>query len=181
MGLALARSRRRWQSACMPPPLAVRAAEISRLVRDEARRRGVRWTNQRQIIVDRFVHSGQHLSVEDLHRLAREADPTVSAATVYRTVNLLVELGIAHKRHFDGTGSASFEVAFQREHHDHLVCLSCGSIQEFQRDSIERIQEEVAREYGFTLAAHRLELYGYCAACRASGKDASATLHRPPT
>jgi Fur family ferric uptake transcriptional regulator len=144
---------------------AVSTSDIPRLVRDEARRRGVRWTNQRQAIVDCFVGSGEHLTVEELHQRARQVDASVSAATVYRTVNLLVELGIAHKRHFGAT-SATFEVAVNRDHHDHLVCHGCGRIQEFHRDTIERLQEEVAREYGFILADHRLELYGYCEACQ---------------
>jgi Fur family transcriptional regulator, ferric uptake regulator len=154
------------------------SAEIAQLVRDEARQRGVRWTNQRQAIVDCFVASGEHLSVEELHRRARAVDPTVSAATVYRTVNLLVELGIAHKRHF-GTASATFEVAFQRHHHDHLVCTGCGTIQEFHRDTIERLQEDVAREYGFTLADHRMELYGLCAACQQPGRRPGRARRAP--
>ncbi len=136
-----------------------------RSVRDEARRRGVRWTTQRQVIVETFLGAGGHLTVEDLHRRVRAIDRTVSAATVYRTVNMLEKIGMAHRRDF-GSGSASFESALNREHHDHLVCTICGRIQEFHHGRIELLQEEVARSHGFRLSHHRLELYGVCSACQ---------------
>lgn len=151
--------------------------EAIQRVRDEARRRGVRWTSQRQAIVDTFLASKGHLSVEDLHKLVRASDPTVSAATVYRTVNLLVELGVAHKRHFGGS-SAAFESALDREHHDHLVCLGCGQITEFNHAPIEEMQVAVAQLHGFTLLHHRMDLYGLCAACRERGVQPGPTPDR---
>jgi len=143
--------------------------EVISAVRDEAHRRGVRWTSQRTAIVETFLASGGHISVEDLHRQVREIDKSVSAATVYRTVNMLVEIGVVQKRNF-GHGSASFEWALNREHHDHLVCLQCGTIREFHHVDIETLQEGVAKEYGFTLTSHRLELFGLCAECQAKGE-----------
>ncbi len=137
-------------------------------VRAEARRRGVRWTAQRQVVLETFLASGEHITVEELHRRVRDIDRSVSAATVYRTVNMLVEIGVAHKRHFGG-GSASFESAVNKDHHDHLVCLACGAIQEFHHDRIETLQDEVANSYGFHMSHHRMELYGVCAACQRSG------------
>lgn len=139
-------------------------------VREEARRRGVRWTAQRQVVLETFLGSGEHITVEELHRRVREIDRTVSAATVYRTVNMLVEIGVAHKRHFGG-GSASFESAVNKDHHDHLVCLACGAIQEFHHDRIETLQDEVASSHGFRMSHHRMELYGICATCQRSGAD----------
>lgn len=152
----------------------MKQADIIRQVRDEARRRGVRWTNQRQVIVDTFVAAEDHLTVEDLHRRVREIDGTVSAATVYRTVNMLVELGVAHKGNF-GSGSASFECAIDKDHHDHLVCTTCGSITEFHHDQIESLQEDIARLHGFQLHHHRMELYGVCSACSRGTEGADAT------
>ncbi|MBA3685876.1 MAG: transcriptional repressor [Planctomycetes bacterium] len=149
-------------------------AEVIRRVRAEARDRGVRWTNQRQIIVDAFITSDDHLTVEELHRRVREIDRTVSAATVYRTVNMLVDIGVAHKGNF-GSGSASFECALNKDHHDHLVCLTCGSIREFHHDRIESLQEEIAQSNGFALHHHRMELYGVCAACQKKGATAPGT------
>lgn len=141
-------------------------AQILQRVREEARRRNVRWTNQRQVIVETFVTCGEHITVEGLHLRARAADPTVSSATVYRTINMLVEIGVATKRQF-GPGSASFECSYIKDHHDHLVCLSCAKIVEFHQDMIEQMQEQVAREHGFRLSHHRLELFGICAECQA--------------
>jgi len=164
----------------------VKQADIIRQVRDEARRRGVRWTNQRQVIVDTFVAAEDHLTVEDLHRRVREIDGTVSAATVYRTVNMLVELGVAHKGNF-GSGSASFECAIDKDHHDHLVCMTCGTITEFHHDQIESLQEDIARLHGFLLHHHRMELYGVCPACQKrgpivpDGAIGSPTAHTAPT
>lgn len=144
--------------------------EILRQVRDAARARGVRWTSQREAIVDAFVASGAHVTAEDLHRRVREIDRTVSAATVYRTVNMLVELGFADKGNF-GSGSASFEWSADKEHHDHLVCTVCGRIEEFHDNEIERLQEEIAQQRGFRLERHRMELYGVCAACAAADPE----------
>lgn len=143
------------------------ATDILRGVRDEARRRGVRWTSQRQVIAETFLGAGGHMTVEELHRRVREIDPSVSAATVYRTINMLEKIGMAHRRDFGGA-SASFESALDRDHHDHLVCTVCGTITEFHHDRIEALQDEVATSHGFRLSHHHLELYGVCATCAAA-------------
>jgi Fur family ferric uptake transcriptional regulator len=141
-------------------------ATIIQRVREEARRRNVRWTNQREAIVATFVASKDHLTVEELHRRVRLKDATVSAATVYRTINMLTEIGVAVRRQFGASASAAFECAVDRDHHDHLVCTICGSITEFHHDLIERMQVEVADTHGFLLSHHRMELYGTCGTCR---------------
>ena len=143
-------------------------AAVIQQVRDEARRRGVRWTNQRQIIVETFIRCDDHVTVEELHRRIRVLDASVSAATVYRTINMLVEIGVAMKRHF-GDGSATFESNLSKHHHDHLVCMSCSKIQEFELQEIEDLQEKVALDHGFQLVQHRLELYGVCRECAEKG------------
>jgi Fur family ferric uptake transcriptional regulator len=132
----------------------------------EAKRRGVRWTGQRRVIVEQFLLAGEHLTADGLLALVREIDPKVGAATVYRTLNLLVEIGIAERVRFDA-GSAAFESTLGREHHDHLICVACGAIHEFRDDRIEKIQLRIAAEHGFTLQRHRLELFGLCPACQA--------------
>ena len=149
-------------------------AQIMQQVRDEARRRGVRWTNQRQIIVEIFIASNDHVTAEELHHRVRSIDASVSAATVYRTINLLVEIGVAHKRHFS-SGSASFESALTKNHHDHLVCMSCGVITEFVHEPLEIQQNEVAQAHGFQLLHHRMELYGMCRNCTARGATVPAS------
>jgi Fur family ferric uptake transcriptional regulator len=146
------------------PPVKA-PTDIMRRVRDEARRRGVRWTTQRQVIVETFIAADEHITVEDLHHRVRTIDRTISAATVYRTVNMLVEMGVATKRHF-GSGSATFECEVNKEHHDHLVCTACGKIIEFHNDAIEDLQVTVAGEHGFVISHHRMELYGTCVDCQ---------------
>ena len=143
-------------------------ATIINQVREDARRRGVRWTNQRQVIVETFIASDEHLTVEELHRRVRLLDATVSAATVYRTINLLTDIGVATKRHF-GDGSATFESSVHKHHHDHLVCLACGKIEEFELQAIEDLQEQVATAHRFQLVHHRMELYGVCGDCTDKG------------
>jgi len=144
-------------------------ADVMRRVRDEARRRGVRWTNQRQVILDTFINTNEHLTAEELHRRVKVIDRAVSAATVYRTINMLVDIGVANKSQFGG-GSASFEMDVDKQHHDHLVCLSCGIIIEFHDEHIEQAQEQIALKHGFSLLRHRMELYGTCPACQAKAQ-----------
>ncbi len=137
-------------------------------IRDEVRRRGERWTPQREAVVRTLFASDEHLTAEHLHLKAKVQDQSISFATVYRTVKLLVDIGAAHKRQF-AEGSAAFEPAIGRDHHDHLVCEHCGRIIEFLDPRIELLQEEVARAHGFALRHHRMEMFGLCAACQAAG------------
>jgi Fur family transcriptional regulator, ferric uptake regulator len=105
----------------------------------------------------------------------RREDPRVSLATVYRTMKLLAECGLAVPREF-GDGQTRYEPG-RRGHHDHLICTGCGTIVEFENERIEELQMRVARRHGFVIDSHKLEMYGRCPACRrergASGKEAS--------
>ncbi len=127
--------------------------------------RGLKATRQRDVIVDAFFAESGHLSVEELLARAKERDPTIGAATVYRTMKILADAGLASARHFEG-GQTRYEAALDRHHHDHLICTSCGNIVEFENERIEALQESVAEEHGFTVTHHKLELYGRCKACR---------------
>ncbi len=128
--------------------------------------RGLKQTRQRSLIVSIFLATGGHLDVDQLLATVRRTDPKVSAATVYRTMKLLTELGIAHAQQF-GDGHTRYESAVDRHHHDHLICTACGKIIEFENDRIESLQDAVARKHGFTVAHHKLELYGRCSECAA--------------
>lgn len=130
-------------------------------------RRGLRSTAQRRLVTDVFFRSEGHLSIEDVLERVRRKDPKVGYATVYRTLKLLKESGLAYERHF-GDGVSRYEVAHADEHHDHLICMECGKIVEFEDDRIEHLQDELARSHGFQLRRHKHELYGVCADCRAS-------------
>jgi Fur family ferric uptake transcriptional regulator len=132
-------------------------------------RKGLRSTNQRRLVSDVFFRKGGHLSIDDVFALAREKDPKVGYATVYRTLKLLVECGLAKERQFGGPATR-FEVARHDDHHDHLICLECARIVEFEDGEIEQLQEALAKGHGFRLVSHKHELYGLCAACqRAAG------------
>ena len=125
------------------------------------RRKHLKTTQQREAIVDAFLRSKGHVALEDLLASARKRNPGVGLATVYRTVKLLEEAGLAHSRQF-GSGHTLYEVAGQRAHHDHLICQQCNHIVEFENDEIEALQERVARRFGFNITRHRHEIFGLC-------------------
>jgi Fur family ferric uptake transcriptional regulator len=103
--------------------------------------------------------------VDEVVLRVRREDRRVSVATVYRTMKLLAEGGLAVARNF-GDGQTRYEVAAGRSHHDHLVCVGCGNIEEFAEPDIEARQAAVALRHGFEVNHHRLELYGRCSRCR---------------
>ena len=128
-------------------------------------KKGLKSTRQRDIIATKFFASTGHLTIEDLLAMAREEYPKVGYATVYRTLKLLTECGLAAERRF-GEGQTVYEAAGDLEHHDHLICLECGHVLEFHNESIEREQDRVARSFGFNVIRHRHELYGLCPKAR---------------
>ncbi len=130
--------------------------------------RGLRLTGQRRVIADLFFRSEGHHSAEEISRMVREANPGIGPATVYRTIKLLREAGLATGMN-TGDGLARYESPFRRSHHDHLVCRRCNRIVEFENDQIEALQQRVAERHGFVVTDHRLELYGVCGACRGAG------------
>ncbi|MBI2889629.1 MAG: transcriptional repressor [Nitrospirae bacterium] len=127
--------------------------------------RGLKTTRQRQAVVRVFLHSHRHLSAEELHSRVRAVYPRIGYATVYRTLRLLVEAGLAEERQF-GDGRARFESALHKGHHDHLICVKCGRIAEFENPRIEELQATAARRRGFKVRSHKLEIYGLCPQCR---------------
>ena len=127
--------------------------------------RGLKSTKQRDVILDGFLSSDRHLSIEELYLKIRAKHPNVGYATVYRTLKLFAEAGIAREMQF-GDGQTRYEHVGEGEHHDHLVCTRCGNIEEFENETIEQLQTEVAASRGFLIEKHRLELYGLCGSCR---------------
>ena len=126
--------------------------------------KGLKSTRQRDMILDCFLSCDQHLSTEELYLKLKESMPGIGFATVYRTLKLFAESGIAREIQF-GDGQTRYEHLHAGEHHDHLVCTRCGAIMEFENETIEKLQAEVARNHGFTIVNHKLELYGICAKC----------------
>jgi Fur family ferric uptake transcriptional regulator len=138
------------------------------LFREFIVRKGLKTTRQRDIILDEFLESGGHLSTEELYLRIRGKHPNIGYATVYRTLKLFAECGIAEERHF-GDGQARYESISGEEHHDHLICTACGAILEFEDPGIEALQQQVASANGFRIERHRLEIYGICRRCISAG------------
>lgn len=103
----------------------------------------------------------QHISAEDVYKLLIEQGEEIGLATVYRVLNQFDDAGILNRHHFEG-GKSVFEIS-QKAHHDHLVCLKCGKVVEFEDELIEQRQEEIARQHKMKLTHHSLYLYGECA------------------
>jgi Fur family ferric uptake transcriptional regulator len=127
---------------------------------------GLRSTDQRRLIVETFFKAKDHISIEELLSAVREQDARVGYATVYRTLKLLAECGVANERSF-GDGLTRYELNDEASHHDHLICVECRTIVEFEEPRIETLQEEIADRYGFSLKWHKHEMYGVCSKCRA--------------
>ena len=134
------------------------------------RHHGLKNTQQREEIAEKFLKADQHLSAEELYRRIHRTHPEVGLSTVYRTLKLLVDAGLASQRDF-GDGITRYEPSSGEDHHDHLICVRCGAIIEFKNLKIEALQKEVAALKGFTVIRHRLEIYGYCEKCRPAGRS----------
>jgi Fur family ferric uptake transcriptional regulator len=124
-------------------------------------RNQLKQTKQRNLIVEQFLTMEGHLDAEGLHERLRNLGYPIGLATVYRTLNLLKDAGLVEQQSF-ADGRSVFEVQFPCRHHDHLVCLDCGRIVEFENQEIEALQEQIAKSFGFSLSSHRLDLYGKC-------------------
>jgi Fur family ferric uptake transcriptional regulator len=120
-------------------------------------------TKQRDLILEIFLEAKKHVSSDELYQAVRSEHPNIGYTTVYRTMKLLCEAGLAEEHHFDD-GITRYEI--EHEHHDHLVCTKCGKIIEFECRSIEATQNRIAGEHDFVVLRHRHELYGHCSDCR---------------
>jgi Fur family ferric uptake transcriptional regulator len=150
-------------------------AELKTL-RQHLRSKGLKITRQREEIARGFLDSAQHLSAEELYQRIHRKHPQVGLSTVYRTLKLLVQAGLAIPREF-GDGITRYEPSLGGQHHDHLICIGCGTIIEFENQKIEALQKEVAEENRFTVLRHKLELYGYCERCRRAGGETKKKEH----
>lgn len=127
---------------------------------------GLKTSRQRELIAEVFFQAGGHLSIDELLERVRHADSRIGQATVYRTMKLLTKCGLAESRQF-GDGHTRYEPhTGHEEHHDHLICTSCGKIVEFHNAQIEQMQTRIAEKHGFTVTHHKMELYGLCPDCQ---------------
>jgi Fur family ferric uptake transcriptional regulator len=143
------------------------------------KKRSLKSTSQRDDIARIFFACNRHISVDELYHEVRKANPRIGYATVYRTVRLLRECGLAAERHFHD-GEARFENVEETRRHDHLICERCGRIVEFSSAEIEKLQERVARKLGFVISRYKIELYGTCGSCRTDRQPHRVTQRRAP-
>jgi Fur family ferric uptake transcriptional regulator len=134
---------------------------------------GLRRTGQRDLIMDIFLRTEDHLTSEDLYWLVQKEDPTVGNTTVYRTLKLLTEAGLAREVRF-GDNKTYYEHHYNHQHHDHMICTECGKVIEFFSEEIESLQDQMAEKFGFLPTHHSLRMWGHCEECRVHDTDASS-------
>jgi len=130
------------------------------------KKRGLKYTQQREVVLNVILHSEGHLTAEEIYNLTKEKRPdsNIGIATVYRALNFLEEINLITSITF-GTDGKKYE-SNQKEHHDHLICTNCGKIVEFVDDEIENRQDKIAKKNNFKIASHSMQLYGICEDCQ---------------
>ena len=130
----------------------------------------LRITQERRLLLEEIMKLNRHFDADELYDLFRRRGLKASRATVYNTLDLLVESGLISKYTF-GENRARYERAFGRQPHDHLICLECGNITEFVNDELGRIEHEVSSEHGFASQSATFQIFGVCKECRLSRRS----------
>jgi len=128
------------------------------------RNNGMLHSSQREQILDIFLKTERHPTINDLYDLVRKKNPKIGLATVYRTMKVICDAGLARETDF-GDGLRRFEHKHKHQHHDHLICLKCGRIIEVMSPEIEKLQENLAKKHRFKAVRHRMEIFGICRTC----------------
>jgi len=152
-------------SSAHNPMKSLRLTEKKEKLSSFLKEKGFKSTRQRDIIASEFLKTGKHVTAEDLYKKINRKHKDIGFTTVYRTLKLLKKSGLATESIF-ADNLTRYEPLSEDDHHDHLVCLDCGSITEFENSKIERLQEKIAGEFGFHTVSHKMDLYGYCRECR---------------
>jgi Fur family ferric uptake transcriptional regulator len=149
--------------------------EELQVLKDHLVRMRLKRTEQRETILEVFLQSKRHLTVEELHNLVKYRDPSIGLTTIYRTMKLFCDCNLARANHFD-EGRVRYEQQYKTAHHDHMICTKCGDAIEFVNPQIEKLQEKVARQFGFQMTNHRMEIYGLCQKCQRGSKRDGAEI-----
>jgi len=131
---------------------------------DYLRENNLKLTPHRELILETFLDNEGHRSVEDIYRTVRKVDPHVGYTTVYRTMKLLGECGLARELDL-ADGITRYEHLFNHEHHDHMICMECGKSIEFYNPEIESLQDAASEQLGFKVVDHKFQIYGVCKEC----------------
>jgi Fur family ferric uptake transcriptional regulator len=130
------------------------------------RAHGQKMTRPREVILEAFLKTEGHLSIDDILREAKKIDAGIGQATVFRTIRLITDAGLAREA-LQEDGARTFEHLADHPHHDHLLCVGCGKVIEFLSPVIEREQQKIFVQYGFAPRGHMMELLGLCPECQA--------------
>ncbi|TSA55083.1 MAG: transcriptional repressor [Planctomycetaceae bacterium] len=135
------------------------------IFREYLRSNGMLYSEQREQILDIFLKTENHPSINDLYDLVKKKHPQIGLATVYRTMRVICDVGLARETDFGGS-IRHFEHKYKHQHHDHLVCTKCGRIIEVMSPEIEKLQETLVRKHKFKAIRHRMEIFGLCQNCK---------------
>lgn len=139
--------------------------EAEDILHQHIKRVGLKHTAQRDAILRTFLETREHLSTDELHRLVKKQDAKIGFTTVYRTLKLLTECGLASVVSFHD-GIARYEHQYNRRSHHHMVCTECGSSVEFFSPEVERVEREIGRKHRYATTRHTFQIYGVCEECR---------------
>lgn len=137
----------------------------NRILLDYLRQKGLKQTAQRAAILSTFLSTAKHVSADELHSMIRRQNPRIGFSTVYRTMRLFTECGLAREVNF-GDGRSRFERAIDKGQHGHLICTGCGKAEEFNTGAMQRSIKQIASRSGFEVEGHRFEIYGLCKRCK---------------
>lgn len=148
-----------------------RSEELT-ILRGYLQAHGLKHSRQREVILDHFLDTGGHMTVDDLYRVIHRRHPGIGRTTIYRALKLFVDAQLASAIELKD-GLTRFEHKYRHAHHDHMICTECGTIIEFLSPEIERLQDEIADAYGFAIESHRHQIFGLCQKCgRAAARTA---------
>ncbi len=145
---------------------------------EHIQKEGLRRTAQRDLILEIFLRTEEHLTSEDLYWLVQKEDPSVGHTTVYRTMKLLTDAGLAREVRF-GDNKTYYEHHYDHQHHDHMICTECGLVIEFFSPALEEKQDEMADKYMFKATHHSLRIWGVCEKCQESEVHSVASGAQP--
>jgi Fur family ferric uptake transcriptional regulator len=134
------------------------------ILRDYLQLHGLKHSRQREFILEHFLETSGHMTVDDLFRVIHRKHPGIGRTTIYRALKLFVDAQLASAIELKD-GLTRFEHKYRHAHHDHMICTECGTILEFVNPEIERLQDEIADAYGFAIESHRHQIFGLCQKC----------------
>lgn len=139
------------------------------IFRDYLKKEGMLYSKQREQILDVFLKTEKHPTVNDIYDMVRKKNPKIGLATVYRTMELIYDAGLARKVGF-GDGIKHYEHKYKHQRHYHMICLKCGKVIEVTSNKLEQIQKQLAKKHGFTISRATMRLFGICRKCQRKTK-----------